>query len=422
MTRIAAVRVTPIALKDPPLLNASGVHEPYTLRSIIEIEAADGTLGLAETYGDDDTLLRLQAVAPHLRGLQPHNLAALAEAVRQHASGAHRGPQLDLAPGTTAARALDKVFAAFETGLADLNARRAGLPLCDWLGGRVRDRVPYSAYLFFKFGRHHNPPYADDPWGEALDAEGIVKQARTMIGQYGFGSIKLKAGAFDPAHEAQALLALHAAFPDAPLRIDPNGNWKLETALAVAAQVGSALEYYEDPVPTLQDMAELHRRTGLMLATNMVVCDRREFAENVKLGAPIQTILCDHHFWPGFRATREMAAMCETFGLKLSMHSNSHAGISLMAMTHLAATLPALAYACDTHYPWQSEDVIAGGRVPFVDGAVVLGDAPGLGVTLDREALARLHEQYLACGIRQRDDTREMRKHQPDFVKRKPKY
>jgi glucarate dehydratase len=422
MTRIATVRVTPIALKDPPLLNASGVHEPYTLRSIIEIEAADGTVGLAETYGDDDTLLRLQAVAPHLKGMEPHNLAALANTVRQHAAGAHRGPQLDLAPGTTAARALDKVFAAFETGLADLNARRASLPLCDWLGGRVRDRVPYSAYLFFKFGRHHSPPYADDPWGEALDAEGIVKQARTMIGQYGFGSIKLKAGAFEPAHEAQALLALHAAFPKAPLRIDPNGNWRLETALAVAAQVGSALEYYEDPVPTLQDMAELHRRTGLMLATNMVVCDRREFAENVKLGAPIQTILCDHHFWPGFRATREMAAMCETFGLKLSMHSNSHAGISLMAMTHLAATLPALAYACDTHYPWQNEDVIAGGRVPFVDGAVVLGDAPGLGVTLDREALARLHEQYLACGIRQRDDTREMRKHQPGFIKRKPKY
>ena len=49
MTKIAAVRITPIALKDPPLLNASGVHEPYTLRSIIEIEAVDGSVGLAET-------------------------------------------------------------------------------------------------------------------------------------------------------------------------------------------------------------------------------------------------------------------------------------------------------------------------------------------------------------------------------------
>ena len=422
MTFIADVRITPIALKDPPLLNASGVHEPYTLRSIIEIVGRDGHVGLAETYGDDDTLTRLQAVAPHLRGMGSHDLHALAGAVRDHGGGRHSGPVLDLAPGSAPERALDKVFAGFETGLADLNARGAGLPLCDWLGGRTRDRVPYSAYLFYKFGRHHAPGYADDPWGEALDAAAIVRQAQTMIGQYGFGSIKLKAGVFEPDREADALLALHQAFPNHPLRIDPNGNWQLDTALRVAARVGTALEYYEDPVPTLADMAELQRRTGLMLATNMVVCDRAQFVQNVGLGSPVQTILSDHHYWPGFRATRELAALCNTFGLKLSMHSNSHAGISLMAMTHLAASIPGLAYACDTHYPWQSEDVIQGGRVPFVDGCVVLGSAPGLGVQLDPDALATLHEQYLRCGVRRRDDSAEMRKHQPDFVKRKPRF
>jgi glucarate dehydratase len=421
-TRIAQIRITPIALKDPPLLNASGVHEPYTLRSIIEIESADGHVGLAETYGDDDTLHRLQAVAPHLIGLEPHHLAALSAAVRAHAAGRQTATGLDLAPGTLPERALDKVFAGFETGLADLNARRAGLPLCDWLGGRVRDRVPYSAYLFYKFGRHHAPPYADDDWGEAIDSAGVLRQAQRMVSTYGFGSIKLKAGVFEPELEAQTLLALHEAFPGRPLRIDPNGNWSLATALKVATMVGPALEYYEDPVPTLADMAALHHQTGLMLATNMVVIDRAQFAQNVRLGAPVQTILSDHHFWPGFRATRELAALCGTFGLKLSMHSNSHAGISLMAMTHLAASIPSLAYACDTHYPWQNEDVIRGGRVPFVEGAVVLGNTPGLGVDLDADALAALHEQYQRCGIRQRNDTREMQKHQPGYVKRKPRF
>ena len=36
-SRITEVRVTPIAFRDPPLLNVQGVHEPWALRSIIEI-------------------------------------------------------------------------------------------------------------------------------------------------------------------------------------------------------------------------------------------------------------------------------------------------------------------------------------------------------------------------------------------------
>src|SRR6188472_1924538 len=50
--RITDVRVTPIAFRDPPLLNVSGVHEPWALRSIIEVEAGDGHVGLGESYGD----------------------------------------------------------------------------------------------------------------------------------------------------------------------------------------------------------------------------------------------------------------------------------------------------------------------------------------------------------------------------------
>jgi glucarate dehydratase len=41
VTTITGVRVTPIAFRDPPLLNAAGIHEPYALRSIIEVEAGE---------------------------------------------------------------------------------------------------------------------------------------------------------------------------------------------------------------------------------------------------------------------------------------------------------------------------------------------------------------------------------------------
>ncbi len=419
--RIAAVRITPIALKDPPLLNASGVHQPFALRSIIEIESDDGAIGLGESHGDDDTLLRLQAVAPHLPGLSPFDLQAVAEAVRTQAFSSDEQAAMRQSASSPAARAFAKGFGALEPALADLCARREGVPLAVWLGGQVRDRVPYSAYLFYKFAEHIEQPYEADRWGAALDAAGIVDQARQMVGEFGFGSIKLKAGVFEPELEADALLALRAAFPNHPLRIDPNGNWSLATAQRIAARLGSELEYYEDPVPTLADMAALRAQTGLELATNMVVCDVDELRDNVRQNA-VQTILLDHHAWGGFRATRELAAMCSAFGLGLSMHSNSHAGISLMAMTHLAASLPDLSYACDTHCPWQCEDLLQGGPVRFHDGAVLVPQGPGLGVELDRDALGALNEQYLRCGIRKRDDSSEMRKYRPNFTKRKPRY
>ena len=97
------------------------------------------------------------------------------------------------------------------------------------------------------------------------------------------------------------------------------------------------------------------------------------------------------------------------------MHSNSHLGISLAAMVHLGAALPEIPYALDTHYPWQSDEVILGGRIKFEEGAVSVPTEPGLGVEIDREALARLHQNYIACGLTKRDDEVEMQKVNPEW-------
>jgi glucarate dehydratase len=170
-------------------------------------------------------------------------------------------------------------------------------------------------------------------------------------------------------------------------------------------------------------MAELHRRTGLPLATNMVVTDFHEFRRSVDQDS-VQIVLADHHYWGGLRDTQTLARMCETFGLGVSMHSNSHLGISLMAMSHVAAAVPNVDYACDTHYPWQddADEVIKGGKIPIRDGCVSITDTAGLGVDLDHEKLGTLHELFLSCGIRQRDDVRQMRRYRPDWEIIKPRF
>src|SRR5439155_17348711 len=136
----------------------------------------------------------------------------------------------------------------------------------------------------------------------------------------------------------------------------------------------------------------------------------------------VKVLLSDHHYWGGLRATQTLARLCALWGMGMSMHSNSHLGISLIAMTHVAASIPNLTYACDTHYPWQEEEVVKGGRIRFEGGAVAVPSVPGLGVELDRGRLAELHDQYLSCGLRTRDDARQMRKYQPSFSGKSPRF
>jgi glucarate dehydratase len=329
--------------------------------------------------------------------------------------------EFELAPGSHTAKNAAKVISTLEVAMLDLQGQIVGAPIVDLLGGAVRDAVPYSAYLFFKYAEHVERPYAADAWGEGLSPAQIVAQARRMIGLYGFQSIKLKGGVFEPAHEIACMRALHEAFPGVPLRLDPNANWRLETSLAAAEELDELLEYYEDPTPGLEGMAALARRTKLPLATNMVITTMEEFRRGAEMGA-VKVLLSDHHYWGGLRATQTLARLCRLWDLGMSMHSNSHLGISLMAMTHVAASVPNLTYACDTHYPWQEEEVVEGGRITFDNGAVRVPKTPGLGVTLDRGKLAELHEQYLRCGVRNRDDLKQMRKYEPAFSGASPRF
>jgi glucarate dehydratase len=411
-TRISRVDVTPVAFADPPLLNVVGVHQPLALRAIIELHTDDGVLGLGETYADETHLARLQAVASDLPGHDPYDLAGLrllvarVLAVGDGGAGASFGGMLDVNS------ALDTVYSPFEVACIDIQGHLAGRPLSALLGGTVRDHVPFSGYLFYKWAAH--PGHAPDAWGEALTTDGMVAQARRMVDGWGFGSLKLKGGVLPPDDECTAIEALREEFPDLPLRLDPNGAWTPETSIKVAQRLEGVVEYLEDPTIGIAGMAQVSAGTPVPLATNMCVIAFQHLPPAIAADA-VQVVLSDHHLWGGLRRSMLLGGIAQTFNLGLSMHSNSHLGISLAAMVHLAAASPNLTYACDTHYPWKTEDLIKPGVLEFVDGSVAVPTTPGLGVTLDRDRLGELHEQYLASDIRRREDTVYMQSIDSDF-------
>ncbi|MGI5443187.1 glucarate dehydratase family protein [Streptomyces shenzhenensis] len=424
MTRnltITDVRLTPILVADPPLLNTQGVHQPYTPRLIIEVVTADGSTGIGETYGDTKYLELARPFAARLIGRQVSDLNGLFTVADEIAVDANRVSEAIDVGGLRGVQTADKlrlsVVSGFEVACLDALGKALGLPVHALLGGKVRDAVEYSAYLFYRWADHPEGVAGErDDWGAALDPAGIVEQARKFKERYGFTSFKLKGGVFPPDEETAAVHALARAFPGHPLRLDPNGAWSVATALSVAEELADVLEYLEDPALGTPAMAQVAAGTQVPLATNMCVTTFAEIQEAFTTGA-VQVVLSDHHYWGGLRNTQQLAAVCRTFGVGVSMHSNTHLGISLAAMTQVAATVPDLHHACDSHYPWQPEDVLTE-RLTFTGGKVAVSDAPGLGVELDRDRLEFLHRRWAADDgtLRDRDDAAAMRIADPEWV------
>ncbi len=400
--RIRDVHITPVAFRDPPLLNTVGVHEPFALRAIVEVVAEDGLYGLGETYGDAKHVARLRNAAKALVGVDVWHVQEVARRVRatlDDGSGGH-----GMGGMVTGSSTADRVLSPFEVACLDIQGKVVGRPVSDLLGGAVRDRVEYSAYLFYKWAGH--PGQEPDGWGAALDPDQLVAQARRIVDGYGFKAIKVKGGVLAPEEEVAAIQAL------ARRSRTRRCGW-IRTGRGVWPRRSGSPRSWTGCWNTWRT-----RRAGspgwrgwrgeapMPLATNMCVVAFEHLRPAVEEDA-VQVILSDHHFWGGLNRSRSSGGDCDAFGLSLSMHSNSHLGVSLAAMTQLAAATPNLTYACDTHWPWKDaeDDVVVPGVLRFEDGAVSVPTGPGLGVELDRDALARLHEQYVACGLTERDDT-----------------
>ncbi len=426
--RITDLRLHPVAVADPPLRSSYGLHAPYALRTIVEIQTDDGITGISETYGGDKPLAALEALRSRIIGMDPFQLTRLwmdlnqmAEAEAQEIAGGRT--QTWFVPGENPLDRHTRSFAAIEIACLDAIGKALGKPVCDLVGGRARDEVSFSAYLFYKHagGGGMGEDCREDEYGECLDPQSIVRQCRQMIDQYGFKEIKLKGGVLEPDQEIATIRALREAFgPSYPLRIDPNCAWSVETSVRVGRELKEELSnggYLEDPTAEIDGMAEVRRRllaegNDTPLASNVATTCFAHLPESTQKDA-VQIVLSDPHYWGGIRALVQLSHTCEMFNLGLSMHSNNHLGVSMMIMAHAASAAPRLTYACDTHYPWQTEkdEVIEGGRVKFHNGCIRIPDKPGLGVSLDYDQLARGRERYEKLPYRKRDDEAEMRKH-----------
>ncbi|HET6741545.1 MAG TPA: enolase C-terminal domain-like protein, partial [Kribbella sp.] len=363
---------------EAPLRHSNGAHWGRFVRTVVEVEADNGLVGLGEMGGGGQSAeAAVTGLKEYLVGHDP----ARTEALRWMLAN----PTASLYNNRT------QLLAAIEFACLDLQGRELGVPVHELLGGKVRDKVPFASYLFF---RHPN----DDGTGEIRTAEQLVAHARSLVDEHGFSVHKLKGGVFAPDYERECFRALAEAFPGHRVRFDPNGAFSVEEAIRFARGIEDLdNDYLEDPTWGLNGMRRVREKTPLPLATNTVVVNFEQLAANVRDPA-VDVILLDTTFWGGIRPCIKAAGVCETFQLGVAVHSSGELGIQLSTMLHLGAVVPNLSFAADAHYHHLRDDIIAGGKLPYVDGAIAVPDGPGLGVELDRDKLAEYAELFRELG------------------------
>ncbi|HWA96012.1 MAG TPA: enolase C-terminal domain-like protein [Terracidiphilus sp.] len=356
---------------EAPLRYSLGSHPGFS-RIIIEIDTDEGITGLGECYGGTSHIGQLEELRPHLIGMDPMNLERIRWKVATPSSLKLFGYVLG--------------FAGIEFAILDIQGKALNMPVCDLIGGRVRDEVPFAAYLFYRYPN-------DEETGEVSNAEQMVSFAKDLIARYGFKSIKYKNGVMHPDEEVETFIALRKQFPQHRIRLDPNAVWTVTTALDVARKLHDYnMEYLEDPVWGMRAMARVNAKAPwITLASNMSVFAFEDLAPAVSENI-LDVVLLDPHWYGGITRAKVAGQVCDAMGIDSGMHSGAEFGISQAAMIHLAAASSNLTLALDSHYHHLTDDIIAGGKLRYENGSMRVPGGPGLGVSLDHDKLARYAE------------------------------
>jgi glucarate dehydratase len=378
--KVADIRATTVTVPlHAALRHANGCHWGRFVRTIVEVETDNGIIGLGEMGGGGESAEAVfRSLKTYLVGHDPARLEEMRFVVAN--------PTASLYNNRT------QVLAALEFACLDILGQAWGVPVHEILGGKLRDRVPFASYIFFRYA---NPRTGES---EVRTPEQVVACARDFKERYGFTSHKLKAGVFPPDYELEVYRALAAAFPHDRIRFDPNGVWSTEQAIRFGQAIeGLNNDYLEDPVFGMNGMRRTREMVRVPLATNTVVVNFEQLAANV-LDTAVDVILLDTTFWGGIRPCIKAAGICETFQLGVAVHSSGELGIQLASMLHLGAVIPNLSFAADAHYHHLTDDLIEGGLMPYENGSIAVPNGPGLGVKLNRDKLAEYSELYKKVG------------------------
>ena len=334
--------------------------------ALVRITATGGVAGLGNIdptpgYSKEQTADHLEVLraklAPLLVGMDPTNIHAILARIEPAVKGF-----------------LDSK-AAIEMACVDLAARVAGMPVHTYLGGAVKDRLLFNAWIGIL------PP--EQAANETLEWK-----------QKGVRSAKIKVGGGIEADRDRVRAIRAAVGPDFHLRIDANAGYDADTSIKLAKRVADyGLQLFEQPVPDhdIAGMARVRREAnavGLPVMADESVLDHASLIRIIQADAA-DIVKVKIMKQGGFINTRRMIATAEAAGIRCVVGHGFGLGVNTMAEIMLAATSSNVIDGLECVGPLKTADDIITRRIDLTSGSLALPEGPGLGVTLDDEKVAK---------------------------------
>lgn len=371
--KIAHIRATPVNIPFRAPYRFSYGSIASLTKTVVELITDQGVTGLGEC-ADGDRSADVAKMAERLKGLDIRDIAT---AERLSVPGMRYTPWGNV----TAAR---RAFGGIEMAMWDARGKIENVPLSLLLGGAVRQEIALTEYFSYRLAGPSEP-------GESSPVE-VARYCARMIEQHESQIFEGKVGTVPLDEEAAMVREIRAAIGERRLQLDANGAWTVPTAREALRRFEPfIIHWFEDPVETYEEMAELRNFTRASFSTHII-----DLPKAAALRAPdaIVTNINEHG---GIRRTVDFIRACEQFDVGFRFHSGE-TGIASAAYLQVSAAMEHVREASQTLFRWYADDVIAEGTFVPKQGRVKVPEGPGLGVTLDPKALKRCHERFLSEG------------------------
>ena len=372
--KIKDVRLTPLFSKfTTPYVWAMGKNLGQTT-ILVEVETDAGVVGYGETAptmtSPDAILTLLQTTRPILLGQSATQILDLMKQLFTQNFGHHNASQSHPRLGNIA-------FAGVELALWDVLGKSVGLSVHALLGGKIHDSLSFMGFV------------------QGDSTEEVGEHAYQLV-QDGFEVIYLKAGHTNEKDIAK-VEAVRNVIGNKRLRIDPNEAWDLMEAQVMINKLARFdLEMVEQPVSAISGvpaLKALKQSCSVPIAADQSVFTPEE-AHTMCASGAVSLLTVGLHETGGILGFRRVAAIAQVFDINVCLHGVWETGITTCASIQAASGVSNMDDGNQIMWQLLQEDIVESPDLTPDAGKIAVMSGPGLGFSLNKDAVARAAEAY----------------------------